>query len=476
MPYNKEEIKRLLCLLVDELLDTDEPVIEENIDSETESVESIILDGKMNLAYMPFWNKNNNSLSEYTHISLAFLDINEDGTPNSNEIDKIDLGDYKGKVGLSLGGYTWSNRIMNVLRDDRKRNVFIRSILKYIDDKGYNYISYDLEYPDKDLAESILSETKERINNKGYNIEMCVAIGCWRDFVSPYQYCEEYLDWIEVMFYDDKNILLHGKNCLKQLESYDYPKSKILIGYSLDTNGIPDNEETLKYKESIIDEYGGKMLWEATMKKKEVIEEKSNNTFKDKWNNPYREMRKVRGTDPYDERTTFRGNGYIRIEKGIMTLSGSQPRMYVNTDLQDVKAQVDFMRVGNDGLGWSGGNIGVRSDVEGHSTKHHLAHTYYFRLKHGQQLDFYKEEEHGKATGVIHTKKFNWDSGIWYRMEFKCYNLTNNKIKLEGYINGNLELEYTDTDEKMYNGRGVVFIRNTSINEAKYKNFNIYGI
>ena len=282
------------------------------------------------------------------------------------------------------------------------------------------------------------------------------------------------------MVYDDKKIIYFCKEALLLLKSYGYPNSKIIIGDSLDKNGIPDTPETIKYKESIEHLYNGKFLWEVSMKKKPyhlfIIEEESKDFWNDKWDNPYREIVSVRGTDKYDYTTMFRGNGYLWIKDGIMSLSGSQPRMYVGVDLQDVDVSVDFKRIGTDGLGWSGGNIGVRSHPEGHAKSPEKAHTYYFRLKHGQQLDFYKEEQHGQnKTGVIKSIKYKWNTETWYNMRFKCYNLnlTDNQVKLEGYINGKLELEYTDTDEVMYNGRGIVFLRNTSIEEAQYKNLKI---
>ena len=490
---NKQKIKELLCLLVDEYYELAEirhnnsPVIEEvigEVNSDLEVNDSPVIeepDDKMNLGYYTYWNKTGKDLSRYTHITYAFLDIEDNGNPNSTEIDTIQI-DFDGMKGISIGGSVGSNKVMRILQDNRKRKRFIERVLTSMSNSGFDYINYDLEYPTKDLIEKVLSETKEYILDNNLDIKISVCLACWRGFVAPYENCNEYIDWVELMVYDDKKIIYFCKQALELLKSYGYPDNKIIIGDSLDKNGIPDTPETIQYKESIKHKYGGKFLWEVSMYEgKEEEEEKGeviNNeqVFKDKWDNPYREMKKARELDIYDNRTYFRGNGKVSIEKGIMTLSGSQPRLYVYTlNIQDVEAQVDFMRVGNSGVGWSGGNIGVRSDVEGHGLHHHLAHTYYFRLKHGQQLDFYKEEEHGngKATGVIKTRKFEWEKGIWYRMMFRCYNLSNNQVKLEGYINGKLELEHIDTDKRMYDARGIVFIRNTSIDEAKYKNFSI---
>ena len=196
--------------------------------------------------------------------------------------------------------------------------------------------------------------------------------------------------------------------------------------------------------------------------------------WSDKWNMPFRRIDKIRGYDIFDGTTQLRGSGYLWIEDGIMTLSGSQPRMYINIDIQDVEVSVDYMRIGDDGKGWSGCSIGVRSHPEGHSLSPEKAHTYYLRLKHGQQVDLYSEKEHsGGSRGVIHSVKYKWETEKWYNVRFVCYNMDEYKVRLEGYVNNELVIEYIDEDEKMYNAKGIVFIRNTDVKESKYKNLKI---
>jgi hypothetical protein len=202
-------------------------------------------------------------------------------------------------------------------------------------------------------------------------------------------------------------------------------------------------------------------------------EPEGNIVWENKWNNPYREMLKARQPDIYDTLTSFRGDGKCVIENGIMKLSGRQPRLYVNIDIQDVEVNIKYMKNNNDGVNWSGCNAGVRSHTEGHSQEPDKAHTYYFRLRNDNKIDFYRELEHaGKNNKTLISKKYDWEDNKWYSYKFRCFN-EGGEIKLEGYINDKLVLKYSDNNEKMFSNRGCVFIRNTSITNCEYKDFSI---
>ena len=200
--------------------------------------------------------------------------------------------------------------------------------------------------------------------------------------------------------------------------------------------------------------------------------------WENKWNNPgtYRLLDKPRETDPYDENTTYRGNnGRLWIENGVMSLSGHEPRFYVNIEVQNVDVSLDYMRIGTDGSDWGGCAVGVRSDVEGHNSESGKnAHTYYFRLRHDNKVDIYRELVHGTSGEILISKysPINIKPNNWYAYKFRCYNLDNG-VKLEGYINNELVLEYIDNNQIMYNSRGVCFVRNTDIKESRYKNMVI---
>jgi hypothetical protein len=194
------------------------------------------------------------------------------------------------------------------------------------------------------------------------------------------------------------------------------------------------------------------------------------------WDNTYRTMTIATEKDPYDECTEFRGDGLCTIDDYKMILSGRQPRLYIDMDKQNVEVEGYFMREGNDGENWSGMNCGVRSHSEGHSTKPDRAHTYYFRMMHDNTIDLNRELNHDDGTEVLIKLGYTWERDIWYKYKFRCYNKVNDTVKLEGYINDKLVIEYEDCHPEMYKASGVVFIRNTEIDSAKYKNFTIKEI
>lgn len=484
----QENIKKITHKYIDDLIDiffNEEEDLSTDQGEESEESEEVELDDiNIIVGYVPYWKPTENILNKekYTHLTYAFMDIEDDGTPNLKEIDKLSHFIFNGEIGISVGGWNGRYRTMGILDNPKNRTNFIQKVLDIITERRYDYLSYDLEYPKKELIEPLLRETKEEINKRGLDIKICCAVGGWVGHVKAYENCAKYIDWVEIMAYDDKNILTFISATYDELLKYGF--ENIVMGNSYDTNGIPDDMETLKWKKAYLKSRNNKnlMVWETTMKwiedDKEDIEmvDIDNLVWKDKWDNPYREIVKVRGTDIYDGLTTFRGNGKLWIENGIMTLSGNQPRMYINLNIQNVEIEVKYMRVGNDGMGWSGCSLGVRSHPEGHSLSPEKAHTYYFRLKHGGEVDFYREKQHSAGErNVIKNSKYKWESDKWYKVKFRCYN-TAKLVKLEGYINDELVLEYEDKDKDMYNARGVVFIRNTSVEQSKYKDFSIRKI
>ena len=198
--------------------------------------------------------------------------------------------------------------------------------------------------------------------------------------------------------------------------------------------------------------------------------------WENKWNNPgtYRKIIGVRNTDPHDDLTNFRGGGYFSIENGEMTLSGGQPRFYVDVTVSGAEASFEYQRIGTDGYNWSGCVCGIRSNSEGHVDQGD-AHTYYFRLRHDNKIDFYRELTHGVTGVILNSKPYELKPNTWYKYKFQCYN-ENGFNKLKGYINDKLVLEAEDDNKHMYNSVGKVFIRNTNIEKSIYRNFVIKEI
>ena len=425
---------------------------------------------KINLAYYPTWEDiDNQRVKEFTHISMCFLDFDDTGNPKWEEIDS--KRPFADNVGVSIGGWTYRHKIIKMF-DDMNPEILFNNLFNDMTSKGYKYLNIDIEYPENsDWIEKILKIANDL---KG-DIKLSVASGVFHTHLEVYKNCSKYLDWIELMAYDCKieEIKDYTITSINKCLEYGYDKSQIVMGYSFDKNG--DTEETYKEKDLYIKKLNlrGLMKWHIGLNPK-VIVEVNNLVWINKWDNPYREISIPRKQDPYDTLTTYRGSmGSIEISYGIMKLKGNQPRLYINVDIQDIEVNMDYMRVGTSGKGWSGGIIGVRSDPEGHSANNLIgkAHTYYFRLKHEGNVDFYREITHGAdEDNILISKKYDWNTDTWYNIKFRCFNLSKNIVRLEGYINNELVLEYEDNNEIMYNAQGSVFIRNTSIDEARYKN------
>lgn len=476
--YIKSLENRILALETEMELD-----FKSDTKSEPEEIKEPIeeKDQKMRLSYAPDW-RNDINYSNFTHISHCFIHRQEQWD---------NLREVKGKInGISIGG--WNER--EWLRNDIF-NILNYTVIQMEERSWLKYLSIDLEYPKTNgRAIAILEYARDILPN---NIKLCVACGLWRGHLSIYKDCNKYLDWIEIMAYDTQDILQYLPNSLKLLNDIGFPNDKILIGYSNDGD-LGDYPESLEYKKRIIDKYLGLMLWnnpsgrskDIKLPLYDIIEEEAGESHNEEvelgdiimedtfrvvlryWD---KDFYSTQARNYYDDISQFRGNGKVDIKYKMMKLSGSQPRFYVNVDWRDVEVEVEYMKIGKDGMNWSGGTIGVRSNIEGHSRSPEKAHTIYFRFRHDNKLNFYKEIEHGGETHNLAWKDYELSEAIWYKIKFKCYNI-GSIVKYEGYINDVLELEYEDSDERMINASGVVFIRNTGIKEARYKNFVIKSI
>ncbi|MBN1696333.1 MAG: dockerin type I repeat-containing protein [Spirochaetales bacterium] len=226
------------------------------------------------------------------------------------------------------------------------------------------------------------------------------------------------------------------------------------------------------------------------------------------------------GNDPEDPTfwSEYRGSGVLTIDgRGMLTMGGSQPRIYINpypgTEetnpemfFKNVEVTVYYMRIGTDGANWGGCVIGVRSGPNGHSSwgDYCDATTYYARLRHDGNVDFYKELKHPDGDYVMHHEYWGGDplpSSRWIGVKVCAYNISgDSEVKLEMYIdktsggaNGGVwekAIEYIDDGSwtvpasgcpypenmPITEGGGVVMIRNTDAAEARYKMFSVREI
>ena len=186
----------------------------------------------------------------------------------------------------------------------------------------------------------------------------------------------------------------------------------------------------------------------------------------------------LKGFDPHDPLgwSQKRGNGNLKVHvengMGVLTLSGSQPRIYINS-YKDSKGNAlkgrpaphqaeqfflntettaYYRRSGSDGANWGGLVIGARSGPNGHSSYGDYcdASTYYARIRHDGKWDFEKELRHPGASYSIGNIDSNGllikehgkfvegrlNSNQWYGVKFVIFNPQDysDKVKLELYI------------------------------------------
>jgi len=225
-----------------------------------------------------------------------------------------------------------------------------------------------------------------------------------------------------------------------------------------------------------------------------------------------------------------RGTGTLVVKgNGILEMSGSQPRIYINGDIDgDGISEAIFYkntemtayyRQESKPANWGGLVMGCRSSPNGHSSpssNYKNTTTYYARFRGDGKVDFEKELTHSPSeyqwNGIVHQHGQLFDgefpNNTWIGMKFICYTQSDNSVKLELYIDrtslGNEEMmkditvwekigeavddgnwpapiisEFqgqVDPNTVITEGNGVVFIRNTNISKCEYKHFIVREI
>merc|ERR1712176_461300 len=250
----------------------------------------------------------------------------------------------------------------------------------------------------------------------------------------------------------------------------------------------------------------------------------------DHWSN--NKARELTPRDWYDETGLSQPRGknpVLSVSDGVLTMSGDQPRIYLNPwtkpdkrhwslkeererlatsrplrFYKNTEVTVYYKRHGTDGPAYAGLIIGCRSSPNGHTSSklfHEDAHTYYLKFRHDGGVQFIKEVTHPKIAVQSIGKLFSGNptpQKEWIGMKFVVYNLDTSRVKLEAYIDrtskkdlGEKEVEEmiddgtnfvaetfdkVDGHRAITEGGGVVFIRNTNIAKAEYKFLQITEI
>ena len=216
-------------------------------------------------------------------------------------------------------------------------------------------------------------------------------------------------------------------------------------------------------------------------------------------------------SDPNDPSglSGMRGDGTLEVNDGVLTMSGSQPRIYIyepdSAPWRDVEVTAYYQRVTDSDTAYAGLVIGVRSGADGHTDSNACdAHTYYARIRNDGAFDFEKELEHPASSTQARVQPDDaWPPdgevprNTWIGFKFVIYNLGNTgNVKFEAYRDmtngedgGDWELVNETVDDGGWfvdtscsehdpdNGEsdmivtdgGTTFIRNTDVDEARYR-------
>ncbi|EGX92282.1 bacteriodes thetaiotaomicron symbiotic chitinase, putative [Cordyceps militaris CM01] len=167
-----------------------------------------------------------------THLNVAFGYISEDFRITNMDGISDDLyrnmGNVKArnpalKISIALGGWTfndpgpWQNRFSQVVATENSRATFIKNLLGFLSEYGYDGVDFDWEYPgaddrggtDADPVKYVvlLQELRAAISASGhdYIVTFTAPSSYWYLRHFRVKEMEAYVDWINLMSYD-----IHG--------------------------------------------------------------------------------------------------------------------------------------------------------------------------------------------------------------------------------------------------------------------------
>ena len=112
------------------------------------------------------------------------------------------------KVLLALGGWGHSDGFAPLAADSLARNIFINNVVELINDKNYDGIDLDWEYPSniierKNLTK-LIKEIREKFDqeNPEWLITMAVSGGSYNGQYIEFSELVDYIDWFSMMGYD----------------------------------------------------------------------------------------------------------------------------------------------------------------------------------------------------------------------------------------------------------------------------------
>ena len=175
-----------------------------------------------------------------THINYAFLIPNADGTfvplTNAWKIKELTQKAHENgvKVVISVGGWGWDAQFEEMAADPQKRAVFVRDVIKLVDEYGFDGVDVDWEYPDPGQSAlnflALMTELRAALPGK----LLTAAVISYGDETGQGIPAETFalMDYVNIMTYDgpDHGTLEQFERGLNYWLDRGVPKDKLCMG------------------------------------------------------------------------------------------------------------------------------------------------------------------------------------------------------------------------------------------------------
>ncbi len=260
-PYKKTTIEiRYLIEYYNKTLEGSIPVTLEGYKDITKNVASGYI-------YRNYYGLTNQFFETMDIIYCAFIMFNSDGTLQNNagvlgsiEYSVLPKAKEKGiytVISLGGGGSDPSSAFAAVTKDAGKRKILIDSIIKLINEYGFDGVDVDWETPTSSQAKYFTLFIKElniavKKNNPNHLVTAAIGGGRWQPPLYDLPNSNQYLDFINVMTYSMSSSSGYYQNALYHRSGYHNTQNKVggtLTSCSIDETvtiynnlGVPNNK------------------------------------------------------------------------------------------------------------------------------------------------------------------------------------------------------------------------------------------
>lgn len=177
-----------------------------------------------------------------THVNYAFIIPNSDGTfqnfPNIMKLQKtVEMAHEKGvKVLISVGGWGWDAQFEELAASFDRRTVFIRELLKFVQENNMDGADIDWEFPDPGQSSrnflALITELRAALPKNKLLTAAVIATGEADGGIVAESFLS--MDFINLMVYDGCPVfhasIEHARTSLDKWMARGLPPEKTVLG------------------------------------------------------------------------------------------------------------------------------------------------------------------------------------------------------------------------------------------------------